>query len=158
MSRAIVFSIVGHKRMLAMFKKLPVKLRRKAILSAARIAMRPVLNAARANAPVEHGALKKTIKMRVLKRFAQTRGSIGIRVATASEWFTGDDFYMAFQEFGWRVGKRVSGYRHGTTPDTRREIPGKHYIEDAYKSHGEAAKNTFLTLMPAMIEKIAKER
>lgn len=151
----ISFKTRGDKRILKKLAGLPPKIQRKVISKSARTAMRPVLNAAKANAPKKTGRLKKSLRMRALKR--SRKGRIGVTVATSAKWFSGDEYYGAFQEFGWKVGKRAKGHRRkDAEADTRKQVPGKHYVERAYKSHGEQALKTFLSEVPGQIEKLAK--
>ena len=121
--------------------------------------MRPVLAQARQNAPVKTGALKKAIKLRSLKR--SRTGRIGVRVAISEDWFKGNkQFYGAFQEFGYHIGKRDRKLRRrrvwsgiGGVDDKRRKVEGLHYIERAYQSHGEGALRTFISEVPKMIDR-----
>ncbi len=76
-----------------------------AIRKAARPALKPTLTAARANAPVKSGALKRSIKIRSI---ARSRTRVGARVTTAASdnQFSGKTFYGAFLEWGWKTGAR----------------------------------------------------
>lgn len=132
-------------------KALPRTVARRVITKAARTAMKPVMKAARDNAPTKTGAMRKAIKLYALKK--NRRGNIGIMVALGSKkkWYAGDTFYGAFQEFGWKVGARSGVSKTGT--DTRKEIEGKHFVERAYQTHGERALRTFMTEVPREIEK-----
>lgn len=132
----ISLSVRGEKKIMRQLKKLPVKIRRKVLRKASREAMKPVLKAARNNAPKQSGALKKAIKLRALKR--NRRGLVGVKVAVGKDWFQGDQFYGAFQEFGYKG------------------IEGKHFVENAYDTHGEGAKRRFMDLVPKQIEKAMK--
>lgn len=87
-----------------------------------------ILPAVKANAPEISGRLKRGIRLRAAKR---SRRYVGITVTSSKGFFKGDDFYTAFQEFGWKTGKR------GT--NKRRSVPGKHFMERAARSKGKAA-------------------
>jgi uncharacterized small protein (DUF1192 family) len=118
--------------------------------------------AARARAPVSDdggGALRKSIKLRVMKR-RSTSKYVGMKVATSDKWFVGDEYYAAFQEFGWHVGKRTKEMLRkdwDRESDTRKFIPGKHYMEDVYKELGPAALSKFISIMPKEIAKLVAE-
>lgn len=79
------------KGMEGKFKK---KLSRKATRKAAK---EIVLPAAKANAPVGTGDLRKSLVVRTIKR---SRSRIGHQVQTKDGFFKGDQFYGAFHEFG----------------------------------------------------------
>jgi HK97 gp10 family phage protein len=49
-----------------------------------------------------------------------------IQIGIGKKWFTGDEFYAAFVEFGHRQGNRRLG-------DRRQEVPGEHFMEYAYE-------------------------
>ena len=151
----LTLSARGDKAILKKLKGLLPKVRRKVISKAAKTAMRPVLSAAKSNAPTKSGRLRKSLRLRALKR--NRKGKIGVTVSTSAKWFAGDEYYGAFQEFGWKAGKRTNAMRrkNNVEPDERKQIPGKHYVENAYKSHGEQALRSFMTEVPVQIEKIA---
>ena len=56
-----------------------------------------ILIAAQANCPVVSGDLKKSLKVRALKK---KRHRYGVMVATSAGWFKGKTFYGAFVEYG----------------------------------------------------------
>lgn len=151
----ITFDVHGHAAILKRLKKLPIRLRKQAITRAGRIAMRPILIAARANAPKgETGTLRKSIRLRALKRESTKTRWAGVRVATSDVWYTGPEFYAAFQEFGWHSGRRTNAIRKGIVKDTRKWNPGQHYLEETYKAHGDRALKTFFAVLPKEIEKL----
>ena len=81
--------------------------------------------------PVEHGTLKKSLKIKVK---VNKDGYCKILVGTSKKWFQGEDFYGAFQEFGWKHGSRKLGNK-------RKSIPGEHFVEYTYDSKaGKAAQ------------------
>lgn len=154
----VLMSIRGDKAVMKRLKKLEPKIRKQVLNKAAKTAMRPVLTAARNNAPKKTGALRKAIRLRALKR--NRRGNVGARVACSDQWFVGDMFYGAFQEFGYHIGKRENSMRSrgiwsgiGSDRDTRREVAGQHFIERAFRTHGERAMQTFMEEVPREIDK-----
>lgn len=151
----MLLNVRGHRQVIARLGKLEKKIARKILSQSARMAMRPILAAAKSNAPRDSGALARSIRMRAMKR--NRRGRIGVRVMTSQEWFKGDQYYGAFQEFGWKAGKRLAGYRRksNAVADTRRQIEGKHYVQKAYESRGETALRTFVATVADRITKEA---
>jgi len=151
MASAVTLTVRGDKAVMKRLKSLHRTVAKKVITKAARTAMKPVMKAARDNAPKKTGAMRKAIKLYSLKK--NRRGEIGIMVALGDKkkWYTGDQFYGAFQEFGWKVGRRLT--RRSIRPDTRKQVEGKHFIERAYQSHGEQAMRTFMDEVPREIEK-----
>lgn len=94
-----------------LFKKLerrlgaaPKKLKTKLLKKAVRDAARPVLDDAKRFVPTDTGRLKKSIKLRALKR-SRTRtraGIIGVRIVTSKSdnVFAGSTYYGGMVEFG----------------------------------------------------------
>ena len=130
-------------------KTIEPRARKKAMTRAARSAMKPILTKVRSNAPKMTSALRKSIRMRALKR---RRSSMGVTVATKDDWFKGDEYYGAFQEFSWKTGSR----KQSKSGATRKQIPGLHFVEDAFKASGNGALRRFLVQVPKEIEKLAK--
>jgi HK97 gp10 family phage protein len=157
----VLMSVRGDKEIMKKLKRLERKDAKKVIVRSARAAMRPVMQAAKKGAPVgETGNLRKSIKMRALKR--NRRGNIGVRVAISDRWFVGPMFYGAFQEFGWHIGKRDNKLRtsrqwHGIggEEDTRRFREGEHFMEMAYVNQGHGALKRFLSEVPIQLERAA---
>jgi HK97 gp10 family phage protein len=108
------------------------KVTRKALRAGAKV----IQTQAQANAPVKSGLLKKSIKVRAGK---SRKGIISIIVGVGKKWFTGPSFYAAFVEFGHKTGKRRSRGKVRARGDSRKEIPGKHFIEQAFGESKEAA-------------------
>lgn len=194
MADAIRFTVRGDKALYNALLELEPKMRRKVLQKAANTAMRPVLVAARANAPKKSGDLRRSIKSKTLKR--NRKGYIGQRVITSDDWFKGEQFYGAFQEFGWKTGirkvreqwlmdrkdlatdslivqqgvagkvwvRRYKRKRPDNVYDVRlnktdiarkmssRRIPGKHFVERAYDTHGEQAMRRFMAEVPRLME------
>lgn len=147
----VVLSVRGDKAVMRQLAGLPRALQRKVLSRCARIAMKPMLAAARSAAPKASGALRKGIKLRALKK--NRRGQVGVLVGVGEKWFVGDQFYGAFQEFGWHVGKRTNAIRKGTAEDTRTWIEGQHYLEHTYRAHGVATLRIFMAEVPREIER-----
>lgn len=95
---------------------------RKIARKGAREALRPTLTAARANAPVRSGRLRRSVKIRTLKR--NRGGRIGARVTTGDKTgdYGGKTYYGAFVEYGHKVGRRSRGVRAAESLDRRGEL------------------------------------
>jgi HK97 gp10 family phage protein len=148
--QGITLSVRGDKAIMRRLKELPRNLRKRALQTAARTAMKPVLAAARSGLPTASGALRKAIKSKSWPK--NRKGLVGQRVVISDRWFVGDEFYGAFQEFGWKTGKRQSS--KDKQVKERKQILGKHFIEAAFQTKGETAMRTFLTEVPKAIEKV----
>lgn len=142
-------------RKLALLKSSKAKL---AIRKASRIALRPVVDEARANAPKKTGRLKRSIKLRSIKR---SRSRVGSRVTSSGtdNNFKGRTFYGGFLEFGWRAGRRVRNADLGVTRrkrrtvdqvaaaaqknDSRTMIPAREFMKKAARSKRELALSIY---------------
>lgn len=125
-----VLRIEGADEILRALKEVEPKFAKKAVRKAMRVGLKPMLTAARSNAPVKTGRIKKAIRIKAAKR---KRNRVGVRIAIGDQNFVGKGFYGAFQEFGWKTGRRDSD------PSSRNEIPGKHFMENAFDSKGSEA-------------------
>jgi len=95
-----------------------------------RAGAKPMLLAARAKAPVRTGRVKKALRIAAATK--QKPGWVGVVIKIGDRNFVGIAFYGAFQEFGWHVGSRRLG-------SARREIPGKHFLEQAFDEESSFA-------------------
>lgn len=131
----VSFSIVGAKEVKRAFRELEPKLARKVIRQAIRKGLKPVLTAARRNAPVSHpggktgvgrdsqgrfvslaresghspGELRKSIKLRASRK--RKRGVIGMTVSVSAK-NPGAKFYGAFVDLGTKKIKARNFMRH----------------------------------------------
>jgi HK97 gp10 family phage protein len=136
--------LTGAKEIALALGKLETKLARKVGSKALRAGAKIVQAAAVQIAPRgETGNLKKSIKVRAGK---SKKGYRSIIVGPGEKWFTGNEFYAAFVEFGHRTGKASSSIRrarkrHINTDaiDKRAEVPGQHYMEKAYEATKQSA-------------------
>jgi HK97 gp10 family phage protein len=136
----------GAKDLQRRLKSLPAKVAGKVTRQALRAGAKIFQAQAASNAPVRKGLLSRSIKVRAAKR---SRGRVGIVVQTSQGFFKGATFYGAFQEFGWRVGRRALGA-------TRRLVPGKHFIKSAFDSRKAEALQVVTEQLRAGIEREAK--
>ena len=95
----VTIAITGDKELNRKLKKLG-KDSKKAVKKATKPALKPVMEESRNLAPVKTGALRRSIKVRALKR---SRVWVGSRVTTALGKGQ-NQFYGAFQEYGTKRG------------------------------------------------------
>ncbi len=113
------------------------KLARRIVRQTLRAAAKPILAAAKANVPVLTGALKESLKLRVMKK---AKHRYGILVATAKGWFKGDTYYGAFVEFGTS------------------KMAAKPFIRPAFDSEKENAERIIIDDLKQGIEQIGAEK
>lgn len=138
---------------------------KQAIRKASRESLRPVLSSAKSNAPKRSGALRKGIKLRALKR---SRSRIGAQVTASGT------VYGAFQEYGWKVGRRTRNTDIGLARGARRSdaarrtaakrdsarkaIRGKHFMDRAAKSKQSQALATYRTESAKWIRQLSEAK
>lgn len=125
---------------------------RAAIRKGCRAGAKIVQAAAKQTVPKKTGLLRKSIKVRAIKR---TRTKIGVNVTTGktASLFTGKTYYGAFQEWGWKVGKRPGK----GSADNRRKIPGKFFLKKAATSSaGEVGRVASETIKSEIEKSMAK--
>ncbi len=153
----VAIDLSGDKELIAALNNLTPALEKKALRTALRESSKPILSAAKARAPRDTGALKKSLRIKAFKR--TRKGKVGFSIGTSSlgSAYQGKQFYGAFQEYGWHTGKRTneirrsqSAARRGSTTakqallgDSRKFIEGRKYMRQAYTSQKQAT----LTLM-----------
>lgn len=108
--------VKGVKEVQRAFLELEPKVARKVVRQALRKAVKPIQAAAKADAPVKSGKLKKAIKVRAMRR---KKGRIGVLAIIGKGDFQGETWYGSVQEFGARK---------------RRRIRAKHFMKKAYES------------------------
>jgi HK97 gp10 family phage protein len=89
--------VEGAKELERQLRELPGKVEQKILRQAVTAAAKPILDDARAQAPVKSGALRASLKVRAGKR---RKGSVNRQVVTKDGFFKGEQFYGAFQELG----------------------------------------------------------
>ena len=140
--------ITGSKSLTRMLNALGSTKARAVHRRAIRKAARPILSAAKSNAPVDSGALRNSLTIRAIKK---SRRGVGVRVTNkVGHDFKGKQFYGGFQEFGWKLGKRRS--RTGGTPDNRRKIAGKWFMRNA----GTEQEQNAIDIYESGVEKLIK--
>jgi HK97 gp10 family phage protein len=141
MAETVSINLFGHKELIRALEQLPVAVENRVLKFALREAAKPMLKAARANAPVgRSGLLKKSIKIRTMKR---KKGRVGFTVGASRDNLpTGKAFYGYFQEKGWVTGKRTADDRRTQKAgkerqprEGQRRIPGKFFTRRAFDAH-----------------------
>lgn len=126
-----MLQITGLDQINKKLKELDSKVGKKIVRKALRIALKPMQQKVKANVPVDTGQTKRAIKILAGKT---KKGRISIRVVLGKGYYKGDSFYGAFQEFGHFQGSRKLGA-------SRKEIPGKHFMRDAFEAEKEHTKS-----------------
>lgn len=160
--------ITGVKELMEKLDQFEPKLRKKILRKTLRKAAKPVLATARRYVPVDTAALKKSLKVRALKRSRRHKHRVGIAVMTSEGWFKGDEYYGAFVEFGHRVGKRtrkVERLRRSRfaiaralagLADSRPRVEPKKYMHPAYELNKVTVMQVFREELRHEIEAVAK--
>lgn len=86
---------------------LPDDIQRRVLRFAMRKAAQPIVQRAQSLAPVETGKLRDSIALAPLRRKKRS-GIVGISVVPGKKWYTGQQYYAAFIEFGF---KKLPSYR-----------------------------------------------
>lgn len=139
---AIDISVFGDKELQAKLADLTPKVQRKIVRSALRQGAKRVRDEARRLAPVDTGALKKSIKVRAARNLR--RGSFGIAILTGTRAELGISpeakfYYPAVVEFGGRGhggrGYDAQPYLRPAMDATRAEVLGlvKQAIREALR-------------------------
>lgn len=98
-------------------------------------------SAARGEAPVQTGKLKRSIKVRSGKR---KRDSISITVGMGAKDYTGEAFYGSFIEYGYHIGKRSLG-------DSRKAQKANPFMQRAYDQSKDEASEAAIEAMKGEI-------
>lgn len=143
-----------------------------AIRKASRAALRPVLAAAKANAPRRTGQLAGAIKLRALKR-SRVRVGSQVTASGSNNQFQGKTYYGGFQEYGWRVGRRAQNTDVGAAFGARRtaaqqkaiakrnasraKIEGTEFMARAARDKKELALQIYRTETARWVNELSKK-
>jgi HK97 gp10 family phage protein len=106
-----------------------IKLQRKMASAALRVGAKIIQKGVKGNIHSITGAMARAVRVRAGK---SGKGYKSIQIVIGSGWFTGDEWYAAFVEFGHKQGKR-----RGAGP--RKQIPGEHPMQYAYQELRDVA-------------------
>ena len=158
MPKKVTILLIGESELRKKLEGLTDKESKTVIRGAAREALKPVQRMAQDLAPRKTGRLRRSIRIRSITR---SRKRIGARVTISNKdtQFTGRTFYGAFQEFGWRPGKRLTTteIKAGAT-DQRPSVPPKDFLRRAAKSSAQTAVNLFNSIVSKHIQKVMSKR
>jgi len=162
---AEVLRVEGLKDAKAALDALTKDIRRKVVRGALRDAARPFVQAARANAPVRTGLLRKRIGTFTSKIKRGQNGEVGVYVkprasnaARRAKIKSADPFYYRFQEIGFHaVGRRkIRGGRRARAANLKesgaRFIPGKMFIGRAFAAQQRRALEIFQSAVKKRID------
>lgn len=158
MPKKITILLIGESELRKKLEGLTDKESKAVIRGASREALKPIQRMAQDLAPRKTGRLRRSIRIRSLTR---SRKRIGARITISNKdtQFTGRTFYGAFQEFGWRPGKRLarSSAAAGAT-DQRPRVPPKEFLKRAARSASSTAVNLFNSIVSKHIQKVMSKR
>jgi HK97 gp10 family phage protein len=140
--------VKGGEELTAALKQLEPRFAKKIVRQAIRTGLKPLLFSAKSHAPSATGAMRAAIKIKAIKR---VRNRFGLQVVIGEGNFVGKTFYGAFQEFGWKTGKRESD------PANRKQIEGKHFMQKAADDLGTVTIESTRGLLATGLEQVAKE-
>ena len=128
-------TIHGGRELEAKLQQLDRTTAKKYTRQALRAGAAVIRKEARDNAPVESGQLKRAIRTRAGRT---KKGSVSVLVSASSKWYSGDEFYAAFQEFGFKAG--------------RTQVEGKHFLQNAAESKKDEAARVVTERLRELIE------
>lgn len=134
MAGAFQFTLTGDKALDRFFRTFPAKVQKKVVRKPLRDGAKIVNDAAKSDAPVRSGKLRKAYRVRAAKRSRKNKHLVTIRPQIGAGDFKGETFYGAFGEFGHRVGPRRLG-------NARAIVPGLHTFERAFKRVSSQAQS-----------------
>lgn len=148
--------IIGLDDAKSALDNLVKKMRKKIVRSALRAASKPIIAAAKANAPIKTGLLQRRIGAFTSKKYNGRTGVIGLYIkprssakARKTKNLSQDPFYYRFQEAGFHAvgSKRIAGgkRRRAATLATGkyRFIEGKKFLGRAFESQSKNALSIF---------------
>jgi HK97 gp10 family phage protein len=101
----IKISVDGLQQVRSAFEKLTGEQQTAAMQAAFERGAHTIADLARGFAPVKSGLLRESIQVKTTRRL----GNVYTRIVVSSGWYKGEQFYAAFQEFGFHHGARKLG-------------------------------------------------
>jgi HK97 gp10 family phage protein len=132
---------------------LPKRIRNKILREELRKGAKTLLPASKAATPARTGKLRRSVKVRAVKR---SRKSVGVLVGYNDKAYAGDTFYGAFLEWGWKQGKRPSRAVRGGELDNRKQIPGRRMLGNVAEAKGPGVLNAVMTQIASRIQTEAR--
>lgn len=155
---SITVRVEGAEELADKLETMPNRIQRKVMRRALRQAAKPIMDKAKTLCPIlEHerknrqvGALRDSIKVRAGKR---RKSNISVVIGSSADWYTGDQYYGAFIEFGHYQGKpQHRGKKYRGEAQGRTWIEAKPYMRPAYESGKSAALNNIIGNVKVFIE------
>lgn len=147
MAMKMTLTLQGGKELERKLKTLPTRIRNKVVRTALRSGAKLVQAETKQLAPVATGLLRKSLKVRAMKR---KKGRIGINVQMGAGDYKGETFYGAFVEYGHKVGKRPG--KLDKAADSRGSVAGKHFMDEAFENKAQDAADLIESQLKAGIE------
>jgi HK97 gp10 family phage protein len=150
------FDLSGFDELTKGFERLEAWAHGDILKQSAQAAAQTLADGAKRHAPVKSGRLLNAIKVRAGKA---RKGSFSFLASVGKKWFVGDEFYGAFQEFGFYRGKRKSfaksekGKAQGRT-----KVEGYHFMELGFEETKDQALQTFLNNAKTLMEREATQQ
>jgi len=127
--------IEGVKKLEKRLKSLEPKVGKGIVRGALKDAAKPLLQEAKERVPVKSGDLKKSLRVRTMKR---KKGRYGVEMATKDGWFKGDQYYGAFLEFGTK------------------NMPAKPFMRPAYDNKKDEAASIIKSRIKSGLKRLGK--
>jgi HK97 gp10 family phage protein len=137
----VKIEVSGAQEIIKALDQLAPKAERKVLRQAMRKGLKPLLDAAKAEAPVDSGKLRNSLVIRAAK--SRKRGAISLEVRPNEKWWAGDHYYPAQVEVG--------------RPNLDNHMDPDPFLTRAFESTGEASKNVALQAIKAGIDAIVSE-
>jgi len=126
----------GADELLKGLQELEPAIAKKILRTAMRQAATPILEEAKRRVPILTGQLRKSLKIRAIKR--NNKGRIGVVISTEKGFFKGETFYGAFLEFGTK------------------KMPAKPFIRPAFEANKARAVRIVELALKLGLDGVAK--
>lgn len=157
--RSVAITITGIDEIKRAFAELPAKVAKKVVRQALRRGLKLPLAAAKADAPVDTGAGRRSLRIRASKGPAGAAKKYTIAMALLiGERSPGKTWYMALQESGYHTGKRTrsAGKVVSRSPGSHK-VEGKHYMRRALRETEQPARELIIEDITQGIEREAQK-
>ena len=155
------FPIEGAAKVRKQLESLGPRVAKNVLRQAIRPAAKLIQGTAKSLVDVDKGNLKKSIKVRSLKR-SRTRVGMTIATSASDNLFKGKTFYGGFLEYGYRRGKRTNEIKRAqkkkkSVADSRPEVPPRPFMKPAFDAKRDKAGAMIVTGIRTGIEREASK-